>query len=272
MPFFVHVSPRRSHTQITIDRFHQSFSGKALCAALSADGQRAYLGGHSGVWRSDDGGETWSHPERPQPPVGFAVTGAIIAPAVYGLAISPRDSDVVLAATGRDSRIPAKNGIYRSSDGARSWTLVHQFPRANGAFATVGAVVFDRVSPAFALAGSQDAVAVSIDGGATWTNRTLPPPGPYWYVAIGRNATGGPVLYAAGARLLRSIDGHHVDRRPLRSCPRLTRRRPGNLRPDDVRSPGRRGGRVRFAQRRRASEGDRARNGTCDLDAGSEPA
>lgn len=202
----VDVSPRRSHTQITIDKFHQSVSGKALCVALAADGARAYLGGHSSVWRSDDGGVTWTHPERPQPSSGAAVSGAILAPAVYGLAISPRNSDVVLATTGRDSRVPAKNGIYRSTDGARTWALVHQFQRANGVFATVGGVVFDQISPVFAIAGSQDAVAVSIDSGATWTNRVPPAPGPYWYVALGRGPTGGPILYAAGARLLRSTD------------------------------------------------------------------
>ena len=125
---------------------------------------------------------------------------------MYGLAISPRNRDIVLATTGRDSRVPASNGIYRSTDAGQSWTLVHQFQRANGAFATVGGVVFDRVSPTFVLAGSQEAVAVSIDTGATWTNRVPPPPGPYWYVAIGRAATGAPILYAAGARLLRSTD------------------------------------------------------------------
>lgn len=202
----VDVSPRRSQTQITIDKFHQSVSGKALCVALAADGGRTYLGGHSGVWRSDDGGAIWIHPERPQPSSPAAVSGAIVAPAVYGLAISPRNSDVVLATTGRDSRVPAKNGIYRSTDGARTWALVHQFQRANGAFATVGGVAFDQVSPSFAVAGSQEAVAVSIDGGATWTNRTPPAPGPYWYVALGRGPTGGPTLYAAGARLLRSTN------------------------------------------------------------------
>jgi photosystem II stability/assembly factor-like uncharacterized protein len=206
MAVVVDVSPRRASTQITIDKFHQSVSGKALCVALAADGQRAYLGGHSGVWRSNDGGVSWSHPERPQPPPGGAVTGAILAPAVYGLAISPRDPDIVLATTGRDSRVPAKNGIYRSTDGGKTWALVRQFQRAGGAFATVGGVTFDRVSPAFVLAGSQDAVAVSIDAGATWTTRVPPSPGPYWYVAIARSPSGLPVLYVAGARLFRSND------------------------------------------------------------------
>ena len=202
----VDVSPRRSHTQIVIDKFHQSVSGKALSVALSADGRRAYLGGHSGVWRSDNGGDDWVHPERPQPSSLSPVPGALLPPAVYGLAISPRSADVVVATTGRDSRLPATNGIYRSTDGARTWTRVHQFQRANGTFATVGGVIFDRISPTFVLAGSQDVVAVSIDAGATWVNRTLPPPSPYWYVAIGRGPTGAPVLYAAGARLLRSTD------------------------------------------------------------------
>ena len=58
----VDVSPVRARTTFGFDRNHQSVSGKALCVAMSADGQRLYLGGHSGVWRSDDGGQTWTHP------------------------------------------------------------------------------------------------------------------------------------------------------------------------------------------------------------------
>jgi hypothetical protein len=62
------VSPRDDNTELHFNRDYQSVAGKALCCALSTDGARAYLGGHSGVWRSDDGGETWWHLEWPQPP------------------------------------------------------------------------------------------------------------------------------------------------------------------------------------------------------------
>ena len=69
----VDVGPVRSRTTFAFDRFHQSVSGKALAVAMSRDGTRIYLGGHSAVWRSDDGGATWTHPERPQPPVNSTI-------------------------------------------------------------------------------------------------------------------------------------------------------------------------------------------------------
>ena len=54
------VGPNDANASLSIAETDQWVSGKALSVALSADGQRAYLGGHSGVWRSDDGGATWT--------------------------------------------------------------------------------------------------------------------------------------------------------------------------------------------------------------------
>src|SRR5262245_65134148 len=122
------ISPTDDTFAPSLGRDSQSVSGKGLCVAISEDGTRAYLGGHSGVWRSDDGGETWWHPEWPPAVVGGPTpVGALVPTNVYDLAISRRDREVVFAATGRDGRAPSRAGIYRSSDGAGSWELVHQF-------------------------------------------------------------------------------------------------------------------------------------------------
>ena len=76
------------NTTLSFATADQSVSGKTLCVALSSDGTRAYVGGHSGVWRSDDGGNTWWHPEWPEPPAGsFDVTGALRSLNVYDVAI-----------------------------------------------------------------------------------------------------------------------------------------------------------------------------------------
>ena len=88
------ISPRDENTTLRLGRDYQSVAGKALCCTLSADKTRAYLGGHPGVWRSDDGGATWWHPEWPQPPGGsILVPGALQVTNVYDLLISPTSKD-----------------------------------------------------------------------------------------------------------------------------------------------------------------------------------
>ena len=57
------------------------------------------------------------------------MSGALIVPNVYDPAISPANNDIVFAATGNDARSPQKSGVYRSLDGAQSWTLVRQVMR-----------------------------------------------------------------------------------------------------------------------------------------------
>jgi photosystem II stability/assembly factor-like uncharacterized protein len=203
------VSPRRSATQITIPRNHQSVSGKALCVAMAANGQRLYLGGHSAVWRSDDGGVAWRHPERPQPPPGSTnVPGALLPPAVYDLLISPTNPDVVLAATGRDSRRPDQSGIYRSTDGAQSWTRVHQF-RSGSSVGTVACFAVAPDDSNLVFAGGQFAIGVSTDGGQTWTERVPQRVASerVWYVVVGPGGSSGRHVYAVGRRVWHSTDG-----------------------------------------------------------------
>ena len=164
------VSPT-DKTALSFGAADQSVSGKTLCVALSSDGTRAYVGGHSGVWRSDDGGETWWHPEWPEPPAGsFDVPGALPSLNVYDVAISPSSNDVVFAGTGNDAHRPDPSGIYRSNDGAQSWTLRHQFidPSSGNVF-PVGQLAIADDDPRLMFAAGGVALARSIDGGTTWT-------------------------------------------------------------------------------------------------------
>jgi hypothetical protein len=204
------VSPRDDNTELHFNRDYQSVAGKALCCALSADGARAYLGGHSGVWRSDDGGETWWHPEWPQPAAGITtVPGALLVTTVYDLLISPTNPDVVLAAVGRDARRPDLGGVWRSADGGGSWTRVHQFVRGGVVEpASCLTVAPDDADLMFAAGGY--AVARSTDGGLTWTESVPPMQGGgerVWYVAAGRRYRSRRRVYAVGSRAWYSVDG-----------------------------------------------------------------
>jgi hypothetical protein len=205
------VSPTDDNFSSSFDRTGQSVSGKALCVSISSDGSRAYLGGHSGVWRSDDGGETWWHPEwRPPVTGGATPLGALLPTNVYDLIIDPANNDLVFALTGRDGRQPSQAGIYRSSDGAQSWQLVHQFLRTSQGVTTVGlpgrltAVADD---PQTLYAAGEFAVAWTTDGGQSWTESIPDPAIAVFHVVAGPPRPGGRRVYAVGHAVWYSLDG-----------------------------------------------------------------
>ena len=206
------------------DNPQHSVSGKVLSLTVSADGQRLYAGTYSGVWRSDSSGAEWSPLTRPQPTLGEnSILGALMVPTVFDVAVSPTNKDVVLAVTGSDTRVPleSKAGIYRSSDGGTSWTLVHQF-RYNQETCKadldkkfpalpVGQVVFARDDSNLVYAAGGCAIAKSIDGGVTWVDKPIPGSqerARAWHVVTAPQE--GPIrrVYAAGdGKIFYSKDG-----------------------------------------------------------------
>jgi hypothetical protein len=183
----------------------RSGSGRILCLALAADGQRMYAGSYAGVWRSDDGGRSFTQMSRPQPGSFEAnVPGALQAPHIFDIAVSPADPEIVLAAAVRSQFIGAPNGIWRSTDGGQSWTLVQPAFR-------VGQIVFAPDDPSLVIAPIGDqflftSIAISHDAGRNWSVRSL---NPAWHVAIGPlEGSGVRRVYAAGNNVIwYSING-----------------------------------------------------------------
>jgi photosystem II stability/assembly factor-like uncharacterized protein len=117
-----------------------------------------------GVYKSVDGGKTWSH-------IGLEDTRQIGA-----LIVDPHDPDIVLvAAFGHAFGPNAERGVFRSSDGGKSWTKVLYKDEQTGAID----VSFDPHDPRIVYA-------------ALWQARRLP-----WNFS-----SGGP-----GSGLYRSTDG-----------------------------------------------------------------
>ncbi len=127
------ASPFLDRTQLPFPSGWQSAAGRGLTIAASPDGMRVYMGANAGVWRSDDGGINWVQMTRPQPSRHTTtVPGALLVNSVYDIAVSATDPDMVMVAANYDIRVQSQSGIYRSVDGANSWTLVQPFLAATG--------------------------------------------------------------------------------------------------------------------------------------------
>ena len=178
-----------------------------------------------GVYKSTDGGKTWGN------------IGLRTSQYVGGIIVMPRDANIVLVAAqgprgagpgaGR-SNAPAPNnpsverGVYRTTDGGRSWTRVLPADGSTGA----SDIYYDYSDPStvFALLGAGQAAAgttgifKSADGGVTWQpipGRGLPDGARIASFAVA-SGTHGRRLYAvagaggrggSGRALYRSDDG-----------------------------------------------------------------
>lgn len=197
----VDVSPNANSFTATTG---QSVSNRMFSLAVSADGQRLYGGTVSGVWRSDDAGQTWRQLTRPQPPQGTnEVEGALMVRHVFDVVVSPvqkNGKDVLLAATAYDPRVNPKNGIYLSDDGGETWRLVYQFTCS--ASLGVGQIVFapDQSNLVYAAGGCK--IAISMNGGEKWEEKEIPNRGEVWHLAVARAEGSIRRIYGAGGNQL----------------------------------------------------------------------
>ncbi|MBV9333803.1 MAG: glycosyl hydrolase, partial [Candidatus Eremiobacteraeota bacterium] len=121
-----------------------------------------------GIWVTHDGGRRWRN-------LGLRDTWAIAQ-----IAIDPRDPRrVVVAAVGNPYRDSPSRGIYRTTDGGRSWRRTLYLGPSSGAsdvamdphdpnVVFAGIWQFRRVPWSFSSGGPLDGLFKSTDGGATW--------------------------------------------------------------------------------------------------------
>jgi hypothetical protein len=168
-----------------------------------------YAGSFAGVWKSDNAGQTWSQLTWAQQEltVQAEIPGALNAPHIFDLAASPADPNVVLASALDSQFSDGRDGIYRSADGGANWTLVMRAASTcNIVFAPddpqlVYAVTTEAtgvIAPRSLIAsGTSGIVAISIDGGATWTKKQVG--SSLWHVAVGPlEPDGKRRVYAVG--------------------------------------------------------------------------
>ncbi len=152
----------------------------------------------NGVYKSTDGGATWQH-------MGLSETGRIPR-----IVIHPRDPETVLVASmGHCYGPQPERGVFRTTDGGRTWEKVLFVDEDTGA----SDLVMDPNDPQILFAGTWPliiktwgrqsggpggGVHMSRDGGATWTRLTgngLPEP-PIGKVALGIAPSNSKIVYA----------------------------------------------------------------------------
>ena len=146
-----------------------------------------------GIYHSTDGGKSWAH-------LGLAQTSQIAR-----VLLDPRDPKrIVVAALGDPFRDSDERGVFRSTDGGKSWTKTLYAGPAVGAsdlamdpknpdVLYAGMWRFRRSSWNLTSGGADDGIYKSTDGGVTWKRvagqRLCPPASPGASRSRSRRAT-----------------------------------------------------------------------------------
>lgn len=136
-----------------------------------------------GVWRSRDGGNTWTPLFDRQLLIGIGDPG--------GVAVDPNNTGTIYAGTSSRYLLgdanptyfnanQAAQGLYKSTDGGSSWIqLGSGFPASNTGNALtafkgtdINVVIVDPANSSNLYCGTQNGVWASVDGGQTWTQGT----------------------------------------------------------------------------------------------------
>jgi photosystem II stability/assembly factor-like uncharacterized protein len=166
--------------------------GRAVSALVldPTDSQTLYAGTGSGLFRSRDGGASWTK-------LSSALVGALV--------IAPSSSNVFYTAGG--------SSVSRSDDGGATWTLSKDFSEAFVTVNTTGLAV-DPTDANRVFVGVNEVTTngrgtiwQTVDGGASWNTVTISPfPSPYvGIIAIDPREPHG--VFADVGGLARSLDG-----------------------------------------------------------------
>ncbi|HEV3002813.1 MAG TPA: hypothetical protein VGX78_00060, partial [Pirellulales bacterium] len=192
---------RRTVSKIAID----PNDANTAYAAVAPAGENG-LAGNTGIWKTTDGGTTWTNTT--------ATSIGDSNDAYSDIEIDPNDSSTLYAAIGNDDGASA-NGIYKSTDAGKTWQLLGNFPAgaADGRIALAVSPSNSQVIYATIAGDGQHGssgygtlykMERSDDGGNTWNDLSGATPdfmsGQGWYnLAIAVDPSNPADVYAAGS-------------------------------------------------------------------------
>ncbi len=142
----------------------------ALAVAMHTNGQRIYIIGNpvqrgSGLFRSDDGGETWKHMAGTDTRISNG-QGSYIS----GVFVDPQNPDIVYTFS---------TAVYRSTDGGVTFQAFKGAPGGED----YHKMWIDPTNGKRMLIGADQGATVSLDGGDTWSLWYTEPIGQFYHVA-----------------------------------------------------------------------------------------
>ena len=187
-----------------------AYSGRVTAIAVPRSSEPRpktfYIGAAGGgVWKTTNGGVTWQ-----------SVSSGLGSETVGDLAVAPSDSGLVWVGTGEKNSLRSQywgDGVYKSTDGARTWTKV-----GLGDSRAIGRIVIHPTGPdtvyVAALghlwgAHNERGIYKTTDGGKTW-NRILFVNDTTGFVSLEMDPSDPNTLYAAAWHRLR-WGGSHME-------------------------------------------------------------
>jgi FG-GAP-like repeat len=219
---------RRTTAKIVVDPTNATVA----YAAIAGFGANGIFGSNTGIWKTTNGGVTWTN-------TTTAITSAVDWSDV---AIDPTTPTTLYAAVGYifgDSH----NGVYKSTNGGTNWSLLAGAPSGTTAGRIAIAVAPSNSQVVYASAsvsgspfGALSKIMRSDNGGTSWTDLTAGTPnymgGQGWYdTTLIVDPTNSAIVYAAGAAgtnsMLRSTNSGvswtdiHIGGAPTNSSPHV---------------------------------------------------